>query len=93
MAAVALDGLILELTSPHLQEDRAIVKAAVENNGMALSYSMPPTDPAPRAAVRSNGLALPFASNELRGDKQVMMTATSCRRRKDLSLRGLSTGR
>ena len=87
MAAVALDGLILELTSPHLKDDRAIVKAAVENNGMALRYApdrLRADKDIVHAAVRSNGLALPFASNELRGDKQVVMTAICCRRRKEL---------
>ena len=80
LAAVRIDGCILEYASEQMQNDREVVLAAVRQNGMALKYA----DPQLRnnrevvlAAVKKDARALSCASDVLKGDVSVVAKAVN----------------
>ena len=80
---VARHGLLLQHTSAKLQ--KATIKAAVSENGLALEFVKKEMVCFERhldndaeivlAAVQQNGMALKYASTELRADAQVVRVA------------------
>ena len=80
LAAVAINGLLLQHASAELRADRDVVLAAVACRGPALRYASPELQ-ADRdvvlAALASNGCALRFASPQLRADRDVVLAAVA----------------
>ena len=62
-------GAVLQFVPPHLQEDRDIVKTAVQDMGAALEFAPPHLRADPElagAAVRQSSAAFPWVGDELR---------------------------
>ena len=76
--ALSRDGMLLARMDLTLRYDRALVLAAVTQNGMALEFvPRPVADKAMvLAALRSNGLALAFTRDEYRGCETCVSVAT-----------------
>ena len=76
-AAVANTGNALVYAAEELKADRAVVLAAVTQDGYALRYASQykANRAVVLAAVQQNGSALEFASEELRGDRAVVLAA------------------
>ncbi|GBR75752.1 hypothetical protein NO2_0395 [Candidatus Termititenax persephonae] len=78
LAAVNRNGIVLRYASETLRGDREVVLAAVNKNGYALEYASE-TLRGDReivlAAVNRNGTVLQYASETLRGDKELALLA------------------
>jgi len=78
MNAVTQNGLVLYYASNVLKSNKAVVMAAVVQNGQALKYSAFKNDKeVVLAAVTQYGAALRYASNTLKGDPEVVMVAVA----------------
>mmetsp|Transcript_45848 Transcript_45848/g.84088 ORF Transcript_45848/g.84088 Transcript_45848/m.84088 type:complete len:350 (-) Transcript_45848:46-1095(-) len=74
-------GMQLAVAPPAVQADRAIVLAAVRQNGQALEYAAEELQAdyeVVKSAVRQSGTALAHCAPELRFDFSVVMEAVSC---------------
>eukprot|EP00971_Amphidinium_carterae_P250661 4976091-Amphidinium_carterae.1 len=74
-------GMQLAVAPPAVQADRAVVLAAVRQNGQALEYAAAELQAdyeVVKSAVRQSGIALAHGSTELRSDFGVVMEAVSC---------------
>lgn len=85
LATVQRDGLALRHENKLIRRDRAIVLAAVAQNGLALQFADPDRSEGLHkdrelvlAAVASNGLALQFVDYALRRDRDVVLLAVQC---------------
>jgi hypothetical protein len=79
MATVSEDGLWLA-GAQRLKANRAIVMAAVKQNGMALQYASKPLQANRNvvlAAVKQNGFALRIASMAMRSDRAIVDAAVA----------------
>jgi len=77
---VTTHGKSLCLLPKSLQNDRKIVLAAVQNNGMALKHASPALqndEEVVKRAIDNNGLALVFASTTLQANKNVVLASIS----------------
>ena len=80
LAAVAINGRVLQHASVELRADRDVVLAAVTSNGYALEHAsveLRADRDVVLAAVTKNGYALQFASTELRADRTVVVAAVA----------------
>jgi hypothetical protein len=79
MAAVQVNGHALAYASEELQSDRELVQAAIENNGMALEWAsllLRGDRELVELAIRiSSPKVLEFASDEIRGNKEIILGA------------------
>jgi hypothetical protein len=80
LAAVAINGLLLQHASAELRADRDVVLAAVACRGPALRYAsveLRADRDVVLAALASNGCALWYASPQLRADRDVVLAAVA----------------
>lgn len=71
-------GLLLQHASKRLQDDKEVVKLAVEKNGLALKYAsdnLKNDKEIVIIAIRNNPYSLEFASDNLKNDKEVVKLA------------------